>query len=832
LDLEDGTSYHIEGCPQYSFHTSLALTRAVFGGNRELSVETEVRMANGGVKLLRDIKIGDSILAWDSIKAVPTRVTDIPYDDNSDTWRVTTKTGLMVEGDERHCFPALVYRKRGIQKHTLGEIRDGKYPQKRFVKPAYCEFLPTVVPFSGLLLGLYLGDGSYGDSPSNDCPRPNFTNEKKYIRDLFEKEINKYFPTLHCSVYPSDISRLYVCGKQIRSKNKFCSVLDELGLAGRKSYEKFVPDEYKYGSLKTRRGVLEGIILTDGCTDRYKIAIYSTSLRQLKDLEEIILSLGGRGRTYKDHESENKNQHKGWKLQFSIGYVSIMGLDLRHKMPKDILERKCRQDDVIVDNVTYVGVKRCRCLTVSHVSHTFLLANGIVTCNSGKTCCGAVETGFHMTGLYPDWYPKERRYTRPVKGRIFATDFTKGVGEVITPAIEEWWPEKNIKHSTKNNGGVTTKYWVNHVSGGVSTVDILSYEQNSKLCEGWNGDFVWYDEPPPRSHRIATLRGLTDRMGWEIFTLTPLDQPWLFDEIWESSNKNIATFLMDIRHNLMRQNPKTSKFIGLSEHAISRFEDALTEEEKQVRRHGRFTHLAGRIFKTWDRRVHTFNRDMWKKDNDEGCIFDGQPPKRWPRMMLIDPHDRKPAAVLWVAMDPIYEVYYIYREAWLDMIFKDQCRHIMNEEVGTREKIMVRVMDPNFGPKHQNNTGKTVRDTFEAEAEELGYPMRFSFGDDHKALGRKEVNKMMWYDKEMPLSIINQPKIMIANDLVKTIYMIEHYIWDDFKQSSMEKDIKETVKDLNTDFPDLLHYLALSKWRGQECGIIPGIGNAYAGGGR
>lgn len=151
---------------------------------------------------------------------------------------------------------------------------------------------------------------------------------------------------------------------------------------------------------------------------------------------------------------------------------------------------------------------------------------------SGKTTAGIVESGFHLTGIYPAWYPTERRYNYPVKGRILANDFKKAVGEVITPAIKHWIPEYLIADKDKNSQGIYDKYWIKHLSGGTSSFDIITYEQDSMVAEGWTGHFCWYDEPPPHAHRIACTRGLMVYEGWEIFTLTPLREPWLFDEIF------------------------------------------------------------------------------------------------------------------------------------------------------------------------------------------------------------------------------------------------------------------------------------------------------------
>ncbi len=154
---------------------------------------------------------------------------------------------------------------------------------------------------------------------------------------------------------------------------------------------------------------------------------------------------------------------------------------------------------------------------------------------SGKTTCGIIEDCIHLTGKYPVWYPKERRYSRPVKGRILANDFKKAVGEVITEAIDKWLPKSCLESKDKNNQGIYDKYFIKHKSGGISTLDIVTYEQDSAVCEGCTNDFAHYDEPPPITHRVATARGLMARNGWEIFTLTPLREAWIFDKIFQQS---------------------------------------------------------------------------------------------------------------------------------------------------------------------------------------------------------------------------------------------------------------------------------------------------------
>ena len=374
---------------QKKFKDDPAKRKGILGGNRELAYGTKVRMADGSSKPIEKIKIGDNVLSWDGTKSIPTRVTDIPYDDYSECYKVTTATGTEVIGSETHCFP-IKYESNSnvlIKKMTVTEIGNKKYKCKRFVCSGHQHYNRSLaLPFSGYLLGLYLGDGSYGQSPSCGYPRPNFTNTDNNLRNHFRREISTAYTEARCESYPSDKTRLYVTTPNgTKGQNRFANDLRLLGLGEKKSDTKFIPYRYKVSSVKERQDIVRGLIETDGCLDRYKVAIYSNSLRMLKDVADILISLGGRSKVYKDHEPDNENQRTGYKLQFSVGLLSEMGItDLGRKTPKHTVESVNRAD-LLIKSVEYEGKKKCRCLTVEHESHTFVLDNGIVTYNSGKT---------------------------------------------------------------------------------------------------------------------------------------------------------------------------------------------------------------------------------------------------------------------------------------------------------------------------------------------------------------------------------------------------------------------------------------------------------------
>lgn len=441
---------------------------------------------------------------------------------------------------------------------------------------------------------------------------------------------------------------------------------------------------------------------------------------------------------------------------------------------------------------------------------------------SGKTTSGAVEISYHATGKYPDWW-EGRKWDRPVTIRCFASDFQKGL-KVVTKKLREWLPKDSIIHVYKNNQKAEVEWHIKHASGGISYIDMMTYEQDPYLAEGWSGDIAWFDEPPPRATYIATVRGLVDSNGICLFTLTPLKEPWLFDEIYNTKDPNITSVLCDLRHNLERYNPFSRQTIGLREESIRKFEMKLTEEERETRMHGKFRYLAGRIWKEWDRDIHTFDRSMWIAGKD-GVIVDGEPPTHWPRCMLIDPHDRNPHALLWIACDETEE-YWVYREMYCEGLIGDIVKKIKQVELDAREKIQIRIMDPNFGPKKYANSGLTVRDEFEQEGRAENYKIRFTFGDDRKEIGRKAVGKLFRYDTTIPISFMNHPRLKVADNLKDFIYQVEHYVWDDFR-IGIERDPKEQPKEMNTHFPDLLHYFALSKFGWNLPFIKEGKGSFY-----
>lgn len=83
-------------------------------------------------------------------------------------------------------------------------------------------------------------------------------------------------------------------GRGNKDANLILKAIRDLGLVGHRSWEKFVPDEYKFASIEDRLELLRGYLDGDGSIKADGNIRVSTASGQLaNDIQEIVRSLGG-----------------------------------------------------------------------------------------------------------------------------------------------------------------------------------------------------------------------------------------------------------------------------------------------------------------------------------------------------------------------------------------------------------------------------------------------------------------------------------------------------------------------------------------------------------
>lgn len=157
----------------------------------------------------------------------------------------------------------------------------------------------------------------------------------------------------------------------------------------------------------------------------------------------------------------------------------------------------------------------------------------------GKTFgLGGYECAAHLTGQYPHWW-EGRRFDRPVQawaagktnettrdivqrtllGSISGSNAGKRVdGTGIIPA-------DTLGKLTWKQGvsDLVDTIRVKHVSGGMSTLGIKSYQQGRGSFEGTAKDLIWLDEEPPLDIYGECLIRTATTNGLVMLTFTPLE---------------------------------------------------------------------------------------------------------------------------------------------------------------------------------------------------------------------------------------------------------------------------------------------------------------------
>ena len=155
----------------------------------------------------------------------------------------------------------------------------------------------------------------------------------------------------------------------------------------------------------------------------------------------------------------------------------------------------------------------------------FMAANRV-----GKSEAGAYELTCHATGLYPTWWTG-RRFHTPIDAWACGTtsETTRDIvqqkllGSASAPGTG-MLPGHLLRRQTKRQGRADAieSIQVEHVSGGVSTIALKSYEQGRESFEGTAKHVVWCDEEPPLDCYVEMLYRTVTTSGIIFTTFTPL----------------------------------------------------------------------------------------------------------------------------------------------------------------------------------------------------------------------------------------------------------------------------------------------------------------------
>lgn len=342
----------------------------------------------GGIKLWKDIKIGDYLYGDDGQL---TKVIGMPFDDIAPIYKFTLADGRTIESSEGHLWKVISHTKKKEVTLTTSEIYN-TYKLKRKVNkktPNGIEYNYSIPANAGIeteyketkvdpyTFGLLLGDGCFRD--------PEYINTVKLT--LSKEDFNcikQYIPY----TYNSSLKEIE---HYLRIPN-IQSILKEYNLYMKKSEDKFIPDEYKFNSKQVRKLLLKGLIDSDGTVSTTgKIQIDLSSRKLIDDIIFICTSLGYNYRL-SSRIPNYFNKKLGKKVEGKRSYrLSIYTNDIISNLPRKVVRMSIKYNNSYsqskikgtkIINVEYIGEKKAKCVTVDNNSHCYLIGEFITTHNS------------------------------------------------------------------------------------------------------------------------------------------------------------------------------------------------------------------------------------------------------------------------------------------------------------------------------------------------------------------------------------------------------------------------------------------------------------------
>lgn len=156
----------------------------------------------------------------------------------------------------------------------------------------------------------------------------------------------------------------------------------------------------------------------------------------------------------------------------------------------------------------------------------------------GKTMSASYFIRTVATGKYPDWW-EGRRWERPVsitiasvtpaqirkaiQQKLFGRFSDLGTGMLSRDDLTDPISGELMKWNMPGTSNTIGTAEVNHVSGGKSVIEVLTYQQGRDVFQGNTSDIVLFDEEPDHySLYSEAVRSILRNDGLFLLTFTPL----------------------------------------------------------------------------------------------------------------------------------------------------------------------------------------------------------------------------------------------------------------------------------------------------------------------
>jgi len=394
------------------------------GGGKAMPKSSKL-LTNFGPILLRDVKVGSQVCNPDGSVAKVIQiheqgeqdVYEFTFDDGAKT-RATLdhlwlyrETQRKLKADRRYLHNDESVRWRvGTTEYLIDRlgVTDGiRIPLTKPIKYTKSWRHPLLIdPY---LMGLMLGDGCF--------------NKKNVGISSGDAEIAadcvKWGYSLH------NRTDLYSLG--LSKESELYAQFKRAGLLGKLADTKFIPAQYKLGSVEDRWAVIQGLMDTDGYADgRGHLQFTTVSEQLVNDVREIVWGLGGKAtlttKTGQYRKDDGTIQHCKTVYMLYIQHPTKEKFFRLERKSSRCIDKEWNNGWELTRkliSIEKVGREDCCCISIDHPNQLYLSDDFIVTHNShttiGRHVYGALRYGYAWNGIifrrkYKDFREMRRQW--------------------------------------------------------------------------------------------------------------------------------------------------------------------------------------------------------------------------------------------------------------------------------------------------------------------------------------------------------------------------------------------------------------------------------------
>ncbi|GAA4019752.1 hypothetical protein GCM10022408_37340 [Hymenobacter fastidiosus] len=377
-----------------------------------------------GWKTMGDMRVGEAVI---NSQGQTSRVTGVFPQGEKEIFRVTFTDGATAECCAEHLWavqsPVQKYRGQGYQVKELAQLRHDLYDPhgntKWFVplvKPVALAARP--VPVDPYFMGLLLGDGCFRQH--SICLSTTDVEIVNYVARELPPNLTMRRKSNTCD---------YTFVKNTPGwTNALMQNIRALGLKGKLSKDKFIPEAYLFNDAAARLAVLQGLMDSDGYVSRSGDVSQFTSVSTglIEGVTFLVQSLGGTVRQSSkvpgySHLGESRTGQQAYTLTLSLP-PHIIPFRLSRKVA--LYRPKTKYQPYRgIKAVELVGTMPAQCISVDAPDRLYVTDNCVLTHNTIQTLAllldrkesgdatGAASLLVMPTSLVYNWLSEAQKFT-------------------------------------------------------------------------------------------------------------------------------------------------------------------------------------------------------------------------------------------------------------------------------------------------------------------------------------------------------------------------------------------------------------------------------------